>query len=395
MEQQPAVPPPIGQSSNFAHPKDVLHTVNLVAQVLCIIVVTMFVVLRLWIRARYHQSFNAEDYFTVAGWALFMVFCACMLLLNVYGGGYNAWDVTETEFIKFQKVQINPPFYPFGALTNELTQVSYATTLVYVPMVFVIKIALLAVMGRIFAPHRGKVIVIYISIGIMLCYYVAALFLKVFFCDPISAYWFGTSNGGKCLNQRNVIIADSVISIASDLWVLVLPIPMIWSLQMTRAKKLRVVGLLGAGGLATAFSVWRLVIMVAESNTTNTTWFWIHCVLTANAEAGIGLICACLPAMSHFFTRVKSKRGTTTNNGYLNSHELESWKNRANRSAALKPPDNFFLSNQNDQAHLISTCAGPEQRENSISSVHSEQNTANSEGIGKNVTVSQVFEVVK
>jgi hypothetical protein len=145
----------------------------------------------------------------------------------------------------------------------------------------VIKIALLVVMGRIFAPHRGKVIVIYISIGIMLCYYVAALFLKIFFCDPISAYWFGTSNGGKCLNQRNVIIADSVISIASDLWVLILPVPMIWSLQMTRAKKLRVVGILGAGGLATAFSVWRLVIMVAESNTTNTTWFWIHCVLTA------------------------------------------------------------------------------------------------------------------
>jgi hypothetical protein len=99
--------------------------------------------------------------------------------------------------------------------------------------------------------------------------------------------------------------------------------------------------------------------------------------------------------MSHFFTRVKSKRGTTTNNSYLNRHELESWKDRANRSTTLKPPDNFFLSNQNDQAHLISTCVGPEQRENSISSVHSEQNTANSEGIGKNVTVSQVFEVVK
>lgn len=148
-------------------------------------------------------------------------------------------------------------------------------------MVFVIKIALLAVMGRVFAPHRRKVIIIYVSIGIMLCYYIPALFLKIFFCDPISAFWFGTSNGGKCLNQRKVIIADSVISIASDLWILVLPVPMIWSLQMSRAKKLRVVGILGAGGLATAFSVWRLVIMVADGNTTNTTWFWIHCALTA------------------------------------------------------------------------------------------------------------------
>lgn len=25
-------------------------------------------------------------------------------IVNSYGGGYNAWDVPETEFIKFQKV---------------------------------------------------------------------------------------------------------------------------------------------------------------------------------------------------------------------------------------------------------------------------------------------------
>jgi hypothetical protein len=26
------------------------------------------------------------------------------VIVNSYGGGYNAWDVPETEFIKFQKV---------------------------------------------------------------------------------------------------------------------------------------------------------------------------------------------------------------------------------------------------------------------------------------------------
>lgn len=148
-------------------------------------------------------------------------------------------------------------------------------------MVFVIKLALLSVMGRVFAPDRRKVKVIYISIGVMLCYYLPALFIKIFFCVPISGYWLGTSNGGKCLDQRKVIIADSVISIACDLWILFLPVPLIWSVQMTSAKKLRVAGILGAGGLATGFSIWRLVIMVDESKTTNTTWFWIYCALTA------------------------------------------------------------------------------------------------------------------
>ncbi|KAJ5880796.1 uncharacterized protein N7473_011849 [Penicillium subrubescens] len=376
MTQRPAVPPPEGQSSNFAHPKDVLHTVNLATQLLCIVVVTIFVVIRIWIKAQYHRNLNAEDYLTVAGWALFMGFCACMLILNSYGGGYNAWDVPETEFIKFQKA-------------------SYATTLIYVPMVFIIKVALLAVMGRVFAPHRRKIKVIYISIVIMLCYYIPALFIKIFFCEPISAYWLGTLNGGKCLDQRKVIIADSVISIAGDLWILVLPVPLIWSLQMTSAKKMRVIGILGAGGLATGFSIWRLVIMVVESNTTNTTWFWIHCVLTANAEAGIGLICACLPAMNHFFTAVKNMRSNTNNTDCSKSHELGSWQMHSGRSAAQRTPENFFLPSQNDQAHLISTAAGPEHRQNSISSVRSEPTSTKLDGISRNVTVSQVFEIVR
>ena len=87
------------------------------------------------------------------------------------------------------------------------------------------------------------------------------------------------------MNQRQVIIADAAISIASDFWILILPVPMLWSLRMNRMRKIRVMGVLGAGGLATGFSVWRLVMMVEESITEDTTWFWIHCVLTGYASS--------------------------------------------------------------------------------------------------------------
>lgn len=146
-------------------------------------------------------------------------------------------------------------------------------------MVFVIKLALLAVIRRIFRPGR-QVLIINVSAVVLLLYYIPALFIKIFFCKPISAYWNGTADGGTCIDQRRVIIADSAISIASDLWILILPVPMLWSLQMSWMKKVRVMGILGAGGLATGFSVWRLVMMIEESETTDTTWFWIRCVLT-------------------------------------------------------------------------------------------------------------------
>lgn len=88
-----AIPPPAGVKSNFSNPKDVLHTVNLVTQVLCIIVVTIFVVIRIWIKTHYHKNLNSEDCesidcsfrvnsslnadhltdLTVAGWVIFTV----------------------------------------------------------------------------------------------------------------------------------------------------------------------------------------------------------------------------------------------------------------------------------------------------------------------------------
>lgn len=99
--------------------------------------------------------------------------------------------------------------------------------------------------------------------------------------------------------------------------------------------------------------------------------------------------------MNHFFTTVKKMRSNTNNTDRSKNHELESWQKNSGRSAIQRAPENFFLPSQNDQAHLISTAAGPENRQNSISSVRSETTSTKLEGISRNVTVSQVFEIVR
>lgn len=129
-------------------------------------------------------------------------------------------------------------------------------------MALFVKIALLAILTRIFKPFKGKVLFIYIFLGCLCCYYTVALIIKIRMCDPIPRYWLGDEVKGSCLDQNAALIADSVISVVSDIIILILPLPLTWSLQMSRNKKLRVIGLLGAGGLATAFSLYRLVLVV-------------------------------------------------------------------------------------------------------------------------------------
>lgn len=58
----------------------------------------------------------------------------------------------------------------------------------------------------------------------------------------------------------------------TDLAVLVIPIPLIWNLHMPLRKKIRVLGLLGAGGIAVAASLARLVMVVQGVGDPDLTW---------------------------------------------------------------------------------------------------------------------------
>lgn len=157
-------------------------------------------------------------------------------------------------------------------------------------MALFVKIALLSILTRIFAPYRGKVWFIYIFLACLCCYYTVALIVKIRMCDPIPMYWLGNVPGGTCLDQTAALIADSVISVVSDIIILVLPLPLTWSLQMSRNRKLRVMGLLGAGGLATGFSLYRLVLVLSKGNSPDQSIVFICVILSGYVITSLLLI---------------------------------------------------------------------------------------------------------
>lgn len=130
----------------------------------------------------------------------------------------------------------------------------------YGPTAFLTKISLLWIMTRVFNPYRKAVIFIYVFLGVMLAYYIPAVIVKIRICKPISTFW-DPDNGGSCLDQTAIILADAVVSVVSDLIVLILPLPLTLSLQMSTDRKMRVMGILGAGGLAVACSIVRLALI--------------------------------------------------------------------------------------------------------------------------------------
>lgn len=146
-------------------------------------------------------------------------------------------------------------------------------------MALTVKLSLVLIIIRVFgAVHKKTMIGVYIFIAMITLYYISGLFIKIFICWPISAYWRGESK--KCMNQSAIITADAIISVISDLVILLLPTPLTWSLQLPLRKRLRVIGMLCAGGVATGFSIYRLALIVRDGKSVNQTIVFTKVILS-------------------------------------------------------------------------------------------------------------------
>ncbi|GKT82154.1 integral membrane protein [Colletotrichum tofieldiae] len=165
----------------------------------------------------------------------------------------------------------------------------YASSIVYIPAAYFTKVTLLLLIAHVFAVNERIAKGIHLFIWVLLFMYTPIQTIKITICVPIEDYWL-PSVAPRCINQRKIFIVDTSIAVFVDLVILLLPIFMTWSLTMSPRKKLKIMLMLGAGGGATAATLFRLVTA-------------IRCI-----ELTIGLVCACLPSVNVLFKRHQSSR---------------------------------------------------------------------------------------
>lgn len=158
-------------------------------------------------------------------------------------------------------------------------QFLYISTAFYTPAAFCTKVTLLLLIARVFSVHPTVATGIRIFIVLIFLAYVPIAFLKIFVCKPITAYWddYDTdSNGmadgqnGNCRGQATLFMGDIMISVITDVLILLLPIPLAWRMEAPRWQKIKIVFLLGAGGAATVTTVFRAWLNVQFMHTTST-----------------------------------------------------------------------------------------------------------------------------
>lgn len=112
------------------------------------------------------------------------------------------------------------------------------------------KLAILCLYRRIFSAHPRSpfnVAVVMLSILLVL-YYVATVIAKIWECTPRARAW-DQFIPGHCINVLMLVNVDGIFNAVTDFIMVIMPLQVVWNLNMKVTKKVYVV-------LAFTFGMW-------------------------------------------------------------------------------------------------------------------------------------------
>ncbi|KAI0838441.1 hypothetical protein F5Y06DRAFT_46833 [Hypoxylon sp. FL0890] len=257
---------------------------TIAAVTLCMVFATTAVCLRLYTRHFVLNKFWVDDYFAIAGLIGMIANGIVQIVHTKYGLGAHYYDIKEADIVEFWKM--------FYALT-----VTYASTLMLVKFsLFFQYYRLILEVPR----YRLFYLFVMFLVG---GWVIAQEFILIFSCTPIHTYWDGDPHG-KCLNSELLGWMNAIGNIVTDLIVLVLPIPVVWRLNLKKGRKWAVIGIFGLGFFTCIISICRMVFFAKL--TVDFSYDLVSVAAWGEAESASGLICSSLIALGpliHRFAR--------------------------------------------------------------------------------------------
>jgi hypothetical protein len=72
------------------------------------------------------------------------------------------------------------------------------------------------------------------------------LYLGVW-CRPFNQYWAVPTNNTQCSAAKNHLITNAVLNISSDIMIILIPMPLLFQVQLPRKNKAVLVGIFAIG----------------------------------------------------------------------------------------------------------------------------------------------------
>ncbi len=120
--------------------------------------------------------------------------------------------------------------------------------MLYGPTVFFAKASLFLLYLRLFHPNQSTKIMIYFGMIFTLVFYAATTATFGVLCIPRSGEtWMESDFSSRCKKSIVMTYVQGIFNVVSDFYLLLLPIPVVWNLQMPLRKKIGVLTIFMAG----------------------------------------------------------------------------------------------------------------------------------------------------
>ena len=148
--------------------------------------------------------------------------------------------------------------------------------------------------------------IVWTVMGICVVSSVALIIHILALCQPLASFW-DKSIHGKCGSLVLTYQIRTIIITVEDIVVLVLPMRMLWRLQVATTKKIGAIFIFGIGfGICLVYGVHlKYATVLRMDDITGSTWMFI---ILGTMEPMLGIICACLPVLPAIIAHYSEKR---------------------------------------------------------------------------------------
>ncbi|KAI1505915.1 hypothetical protein F5X99DRAFT_366534 [Biscogniauxia marginata] len=266
--------------------------------------------LRLWSRRIQRSSLAFNDYMSIVA-MIFAIGTVSLCIADAFAGaiGVHASEIMATRPWVLA-------FYLRLSVPGQLLWASANTS---------VKLSILSLYTVIF-PNQRFHYICYSAMGISIAY-LASVFAEAFaLCTPVEYNWDKSIPGGECHNENLAYLIAGITNLVIDAFIVALPMPMLFGLQMSLTKKLSIAGMFSLGALICVLSLLRVVSLL-EWDLTDITYTGTRIAIYSILEPTLGVVNACLPTIKpalHKISRTHpfdgiSKGSNSTNKSSLNA----------------------------------------------------------------------------
>ncbi|EMF08183.1 uncharacterized protein SEPMUDRAFT_121672 [Sphaerulina musiva SO2202] len=280
---------------------------NVAAAIIILVAISAVVFpLRIYTRIK-HKAFGWDDFTMCCAAVPFgalSVFCLGAAFLGV---GVHKWNLDEEK-------------------SERAMMWFFFFEIFFCIAIIPIKLSISLMLMRVAGPKKNYTYALWGMASLFILANTISFLYILFRCTPISFAWNTKTPGGSCLPSRDladVYYADTAVNILTDWFCALIPLPLLYTLQLNLNAKLSVGFLLSLGILASLSACIRLKYTVNLNNSDDYLYSVADVMIWGYAENGVGFIVGCVSTLRPLFREMFSLGGGNHSGGGGSETDLE------------------------------------------------------------------------